>query len=58
MNLKQDLVILIYFYCLYELKTHWIEEICDTPAELASRDPLDAYGEEVWQTVGGKGADF
>ncbi|TDL85873.1 hypothetical protein E2R55_22980 [Vibrio vulnificus] len=38
---------------------HWMEEICDTPAEkLASRDPTDAYVEEAWQTVGGKGADF
>ncbi|WP_170973985.1 hypothetical protein [Peribacillus simplex] len=46
----------MYFYCLYELKTHWIEEFCDTPAEsLANRDPLDACGEEVWQTIGGKG---
>ncbi|MEF2093487.1 hypothetical protein V3595_02280 [Bacillus sp. CFBP9009] len=38
---------------------YWIEEICDTPAEkLASRDPTAACGEEAWQTVGGKGADF
>ncbi len=38
---------------------HWMEENCDTPAEkLASRDPTAACGEEAWQTVGGKGADF
>ncbi|MGG0249219.1 hypothetical protein ABEY24_12815 [Peribacillus frigoritolerans] len=37
----------------------WIEEICDTPAEyLASQDPTAACGEEAWQTVGEKGADF
>ncbi|MEF2096448.1 hypothetical protein V3595_17465 [Bacillus sp. CFBP9009] len=48
-----------YFIVLYELKTQWIEEISDTPAEkLASRDPTDACVEEAWQTVGGKGADF
>jgi len=36
-----------------------MEEICDTPAEiLASRDPGDAWVEEAWQPVGGKGADF
>ncbi|WP_249598734.1 hypothetical protein [Peribacillus frigoritolerans] len=36
-----------------------MEEICDTPAEyLASQDPAAACGEEAWQTVGGKGADF
>jgi hypothetical protein len=36
-----------------------MEEICDTPAEkLASRDPTDAYVEEAWQAVSGKGADF
>jgi hypothetical protein len=46
------------FYCLI-LKTQWIEEICDTPAEkLASRDLTNACVEEAWQTVGGKGADF
>jgi hypothetical protein len=40
------------------MKTLWIEEICDTPAEkLASRDPTDACVEEAWQTVGGKGED-
>jgi hypothetical protein len=38
---------------------YWIEEICDTPAELlASRDTADACVEEAWQAVGGKGADF
>ncbi|WP_336867295.1 hypothetical protein, partial [Peribacillus frigoritolerans] len=43
------------FYC----NLHWIEEICDTPAELlASRDPTGAGAEEAWQTVGGKGADL
>ena len=36
-----------------------MEEICDTPADkLASQDPTAACGEEAWQTVGGKGADF
>jgi hypothetical protein len=45
----------MFFYC----NPHWIEEICDTPAELlASRDPSGACAEEAWQTVGGKGADF
>ncbi|MED3910769.1 hypothetical protein P4597_16570 [Peribacillus simplex] len=49
------LIILKFFYC----KSYWIEEICDTPAELlASRDPTGACAEEAWQTVGGKGADF
>ncbi|UYY98077.1 hypothetical protein OJ967_22115 [Peribacillus frigoritolerans] len=38
---------------------HWIEEICDTPAELlASRDPTGACFDAAWQTVGGKGADL
>ncbi len=45
------------FYCI--MNSYWIEEICDTPAEyLASQDPTAACGEEAWQTVGGKGADF
>ncbi|WP_343929171.1 hypothetical protein [Peribacillus frigoritolerans] len=45
----------MFFSC----NTYWMEEICDTPAELlASRDPTDARVEEAWQTVGGKGADF
>ncbi|MDO7488400.1 hypothetical protein Q5O89_26675 [Peribacillus frigoritolerans] len=45
----------MFFYC----NPHWIEEICDTPAEiLARRDPIGACFEEAWQTVGGKGADF
>ncbi len=44
---------------LFGCNPQYIEEICDTPAEkLASRDPADACGEEAWQTVGGKGADF
>ncbi|WP_347940375.1 hypothetical protein AAEY33_22370 [Peribacillus simplex] len=46
---------LMFFYC----NPHWIEEICDTPAELlASRDTTGACAEEAWQAVGGKGADF
>ncbi|MGG0845396.1 hypothetical protein [Peribacillus simplex] len=46
---------LMVFYC----NPYRIEEICDTPAEyLASQYPTDACGEETWQTVGGKGADF
>jgi hypothetical protein len=46
------------FYCF--MNPCWIEEICDTPAEylVASQDPTAACGEEAWQTVGGKGADF
>ncbi|MBT2673435.1 hypothetical protein J7E95_21850 [Streptomyces sp. ISL-14] len=36
-----------------------VEEICDTSAEeLAIQDPREAYGEEAWQTVCGKEADF
>ncbi len=46
---------LMFFHC----NPYWIEEICDTPAELlASRDTADACVEEAWQAVGGKGADF
>ncbi|MBT2648656.1 hypothetical protein J7E52_18455 [Bacillus sp. ISL-34] len=46
---------LMFFHC----NPYWIEEICDTPAELlVSRDTAAAYGKEAWQTVGGKGADF
>ena len=38
---------------------YWIEEICDTPAEiLASRDHTDACFDVAWQAVGGKGAYF
>ncbi|WP_157831122.1 hypothetical protein [Bacillus sp. BA3] len=45
----------MFFYC----NPYWIEEICDTPAELLdSRDTAAARGEEAWQAVGGKGADF
>ncbi|MFF2455375.1 hypothetical protein [Peribacillus simplex] len=45
----------MFFYC----NPYWIEEICDTPAELlASRDTAAACGQEAWQTVGGKGTDF
>jgi len=45
----------MFFYC----NPYWMEEICDTPAELlASRDTGGACAEEAWQTVGGKGADF
>jgi hypothetical protein len=56
---KQNLVIFHVFLLFYRMKTLWIVEICDTPAEkLASRDPTDACVEEAWQTVGGKGADF
>ena len=45
----------MFFHC----NPYWIEEICDTPAELlASRDTADACVEEAWQAVGGKGADF
>ena len=44
---------------IFSSNPHWIEEICDTPAELlASRDPTGACAEEAWQTVGGKGADL
>ncbi|MED3707710.1 hypothetical protein P4502_00440 [Peribacillus frigoritolerans] len=50
-------LVLYGFLLFYE--PYWIEEICDTPAEyLASQDPTAACGEEAWQTVGGKGADF
>ncbi|TVX79582.1 hypothetical protein FQP34_15475 [Peribacillus simplex] len=49
----------LIFTVLYEMKTQWIEEICDTPAELmASRDPAGACFDEAWRTVGGKKADF
>ncbi len=45
----------MFFSC----NPYYIEEICETPAELlASRDPTDACVEEAWQAVGGKGADF
>ncbi len=45
----------MFFHC----NPYWIEEICDTPAELmASRDTAAACGKEAWQTVGEKGADF
>ncbi|WP_330501210.1 hypothetical protein V2I71_15345 [Peribacillus frigoritolerans] len=55
MILKQDQISLMAFSC----NPHWIEEICDTPAEkLASRDPTGACVEEARETVGGKGADF
>ncbi|USK79888.1 hypothetical protein QRD90_23795 [Peribacillus frigoritolerans] len=48
----------LYGFLLF-MNSCWIEEICDTPAEyLASQDPTAACGEEAWQTVGGKGADF
>jgi hypothetical protein len=58
-KLNKDLVLLHNFFVLNELKTQWIEEICNTPAEKqASRDPTGACVEEVWQIVGGKGADF
>ncbi|CAH0197992.1 hypothetical protein SRABI133_01849 [Peribacillus simplex] len=47
--------IFMVFYC----NPHWIEEICDTPAELlASRDTTGACFDAAWQTVGEKGADF
>ncbi|MED3786109.1 hypothetical protein P4576_02450 [Peribacillus frigoritolerans] len=49
----------LHFRFLLFYESYWIEEICDTPAEyLASQDPTAACGEEAWQTVGGKGADF
>jgi hypothetical protein len=44
---------------LYRKKPYWIEEICDTPAELlTSRDPTGACFDAAWQTVGGKGSVF
>jgi hypothetical protein len=59
MILKQTWLSFIFFYFLYGRNPHWIEEICDTPAEkLASLDPTGACVEEAWQTVGGMGADF
>ncbi|MDO7487461.1 hypothetical protein Q5O89_19945 [Peribacillus frigoritolerans] len=43
------------FFMVFSCNLHWIEEICDTPAELlAGRDPTGACAEEAWQTVGGK----
>ncbi|WP_459735082.1 hypothetical protein [Peribacillus sp. N1] len=45
----------MFFYC----NPYWIEEICDTLAELlASRGTAAACFDAAWQTVGGKGADF
>ncbi|MDQ0881845.1 hypothetical protein [Peribacillus sp. V2I11] len=44
-----------WFTFLYEWTLHWIEEICDTPAELlAGQDATAVCGEEAWQPVGGK----
>ncbi len=45
----------MFFFC----NPYWMEEICDTPAELlAGRDPIGACAKEAWQAVGGKGTEF
>ncbi|MED3909540.1 hypothetical protein P4597_10065 [Peribacillus simplex] len=39
-RVEQSAPVFMVFYC----NLHWIEEICDTPAELlASRDPTGAW---------------
>ncbi|MCP1153446.1 hypothetical protein NKS27_13630 [Peribacillus frigoritolerans] len=57
-DFKEYLVILHVFFTIEETLFQ-IEEICDTPAELlGSQDTTCACFDTVWQTVGGKGADF
>ncbi|WP_230175697.1 hypothetical protein [Peribacillus sp. Bi134] len=37
---------------------YWIEEICDNLPNYWLAETPQPLGEEAWQAVGGKGADF